>query len=145
VCSWYTSSTDSIDPSQWEGGDFLPIEYALNANCACGGVANSNPLWDGVAASCVRTSVLKAHQTLPNEFKEELRNARDNGTLMNHTHVYVDTLYELHTSAYEQCCCPGTPAPIQAWYAVFWFQFPCMGPAGIADWILLTGRCGCGW
>ena len=142
---WYTTATGAADPAEWSGGDFLPRTYQHAASCACSGCASTrtgtcNRLWalDLPVTSCVRTALLRAHKALPAAFKRFVRaNASD-------VDAYVKTFYDMHEAAYHGCCCPGKPAALWAWKAVF--LAGSLLPCGVeTDAILEAGRCGCGW
>jgi len=146
ICIWYNSSSSPFNPnnpSTWDGADFLPWNYRSAASCACSG--DGNALWETTAASCVRTAIIKGHQSLSNELKWGLRNYTKSFTLCTSNGLsFLPTLYDIHINAYASCCCPGHVAAYLEWVAIFCSGgfFPC---AAIPSAILSQGRCGCGW
>lgn len=155
ICEWYLKGHAANVPTNtndWEGGDFLPYSYVNAAFCACmGGTASDtpNPLWKTPIASCVRKEILRGHiEDIPSDMKKSVRQS----TIADKppTVPIVNTLYDIHVKAYKTCKCPGTPADLLAWEAVYSFTpgalMPCtVKPGGELFWILEAGRCGCGW
>ena len=148
VCTWYTMASGSKDPSAWFGGDFLPLQYASAAQCACSG--GTNKIWakNPPAASCVRTYLLNHHKAMNSSFRQYIK---DTPYVQNYK--YVDFFYNMHVEAYKSCCCSGKPAPYVTWMAVFYASaiIPCnyipVLPSQTTEigQILTYGRCGCGW
>eukprot|EP01126_Amoeba_proteus_P011367 TRINITY_DN14576_c0_g1_i1.p1 TRINITY_DN14576_c0_g1~~TRINITY_DN14576_c0_g1_i1.p1 ORF type:complete len:266 (+),score=33.95 TRINITY_DN14576_c0_g1_i1:198-995(+) len=147
-CSWYNQGNiinPPVDPSLWQGADFLPLSYRTAAGCACSGNYD-NPLWLSAPASCVRTVLLEFHKGIKDSLKVAIRAATLSWNPLD-KYSYVDFVYEMHTKAYSKCCCPGSVAPLVTWYGVFFggALLPCEGELSILESILDFGRCGCGW
>lgn len=140
VCTWYTRTNGGNDPNIWAGGDFLGVNYRVPANCACSG--GDDLLWNTAAASCVRTYLLNAHVQLNNTYKVYLHNSSWPLNILD-----AAFFYEMHVNAYKSCFCPGTPAPLPMWYALFFggAVLPCNGKVSVTMSILEFGRCGCKW
>eukprot|EP01098_Paradermamoeba_levis_P015712 TRINITY_DN811_c0_g1_i1.p1 TRINITY_DN811_c0_g1~~TRINITY_DN811_c0_g1_i1.p1 ORF type:complete len:226 (+),score=47.65 TRINITY_DN811_c0_g1_i1:80-757(+) len=144
ICGWYTEKSPSLspNPAYWKGGDFLPNTYGSAATCACGG--EGNPFWQLDAPSCVRSYLIKGHENLPSQLKVDIRNATLSG-VRSRLLPYVETFYQMHVDAYNNCCCPGKPAPFATWVMVFYAGnlLPCK--TGILPMVMEFSRCGCGW
>ena len=152
VCDWYVTgnvTSPPPDPSVWTGGDFLLPDYALAAQCACSG--GGNPLWQSTAASCVRTYLLKGHQSFSSSIKQQMRSATlSDGNSSSSWMPFLPMIYQMHQDAYKTCCCPGTVAPLITWELIFYAgeylsKFCDTWPGGETMAILEFGRCGCGW
>ena len=141
VCSWYTQTSGSSNPSDWSGGDFLPSNYASSAKCACSG-CGENGVCDSIyeqepaAASCVRTSLIKQHKALDSTTRQKVKE--------DSRFSHVNLFYQMHKRAYKECHCAGTPAPFIAWEGVFGIG-GIMNCQEIISAVYETGRCGCGW
>jgi hypothetical protein len=93
----------------------------------------------------VRGALIQSHQALNSTFREFVK-----ATPYVDYDKFVEVFYDMHVSAYEQCCCPGTPAPYITWEAIFYGLgevLPCVSTSvtGELSMILNFGRCGGGW
>lgn len=141
ICSYYTETTNSPNPKEWKGGDFLPVPYKTAATCACSG--GGDPTWLTDSASCVRTHLRQLHIDLPDNIKIEMKKATDSGERTRFI-PFLGLIKAMHDKAYEKCCCRGKTAPYEDWIGIFFAGdlLPC--PLTIKA-IKLEGRCGCGW
>jgi len=92
----------------------------------------------------VRTALLKAHQSLSDSYKWQVRNA----TLSENPFrilPFIKDFYQMHVTAYSECCCVGTPAPWISWVGIFYAGNLLSCDHIILPAILEFGRCGCGW
>jgi hypothetical protein len=157
ICTWYDTATGASDPTAWDGGDFLPLQYQSAAVCACSGGTNRLYATNPPAASCVRTALIRQHKAINGTMRQFIKK-----TPYIENYKYVDFFYDMHVRAYKECCCSGTPAPKVAWYGIFYASavMPCnycpvATPSKICPTvptllneiaaIFETGRCGCGW
>lgn len=146
VCAWYTQVTGSSDPMQWAGGDFLPENYQVAAQCACSGCgasgqATCDPYWalNPPIMSCVRTFLYEHHLAL---------NATERVAVKQSPLSHASLFHGMHVEAYAACCCPGTVASEATWYGIFWAgkYLTCdASSTGILGAILDYGRCGDEW
>jgi hypothetical protein len=120
-CAWYTTQ-------KW-----LPDTYTAAAACACQLQGVKGALSD--TAMCVRNYLMTNHKGtdyFSQELKTSLAEARATDCWVSPTgtafcslafgqlvHKIVPLIYGLHKDAYSFCCCPGEPAPLWAWEAIF--------------------------
>jgi hypothetical protein len=120
-CAWYRTQL------------WLPDTYSAAASCACTLEGTAGAL--SPTAQCVRNYLLESHkgttyfsQSLKNELatlrSQDCWNTRFGemcllGTFWNRLDAVIPTVYKVHQDAYKTCCCPGQPAPLWAWKAIF--------------------------
>lgn len=156
ACSWYTDTTDSSDPMEWKGGDFLPDNYKAAASCACSGCSappfsDCDQYWalNPPIEKCVRQQILTGHQEMTADVRTAFKEC------VWPCYEFSELVYAIHKNAYSSCYCTGAVAPLEAWEAIFFAgelvpcnspkQMTATPPLTILDSILAFGRCGCGW
>jgi hypothetical protein len=120
---------------------WLPEAYWRNATCAC----QETP--DVPTANCVRKFLQdrlgKVDQQVKIDASLMLGGLRMKVVSLDEYINYVQLnltpiIYKDHVDAYAECCCPGKPAPLEAWRGVTTIALPC---AVVGEAIRQTGSC----
>jgi len=150
ICGWYTQVHETLpsDPADWYGGDFLPAAYQQTGTCICSGCGTNgqcDAIWTEVqpkVIECIRGYIIRGTIALPDSTKQTLRT---NGVLVGSSIIHA--LYDIHTNAWEQCCCVGGFVSYSVWFTGWWGAsalLPCTGLGSTIQGLLDFARCGCG-